>query len=134
VELCKILSEDRESTLPVSVHTVDQLRACSKSSSTIEFHSRCSPVEDTLKGRLTGVAWPDHLPWFLLGIRTGLKNDLNISSAELFYGAPLKLPGKFVGAREPTVTKFLEHLLFTPTTFPNQAASSLKVHKHEIFF
>jgi hypothetical protein len=92
--------------------------------------ARCSPVEDTLKARLTGVA----RPWFLLGIRTGLKNDLNISSAESFYGAPLKLPGKSVGAREPTAANFLEHLLFTPTTFPNQAASSIKVHKHDIFF
>jgi hypothetical protein len=95
--------------------------------------ARCSPVEDILKARLAGAAWPDHMPWFLLGIRTGPRKDLNISSAESAYGAPLELPGKFVGAREPTAAKFLEHLLFTPTTFPNQAASSLKVHKHEIF-
>ncbi|XP_064462708.1 uncharacterized protein LOC135373436 [Ornithodoros turicata] len=36
--------------------------------------------------------WTETLPLVLLGIRSALKSDLGCSSAELVYGAPLRLP------------------------------------------
>ena len=36
--------------------------------------------------------WTDVLHTALLGIRTALKSDLQVSSAELLYGQPLRLP------------------------------------------
>ncbi len=45
-------------------------------------------LKEALKSRLAGTALPDHLPWVLLGLRAVPKDDSNISSAELVYGAP----------------------------------------------
>jgi transposase InsO family protein len=42
------------------------------------------------------LAWTDHLPWALLGMRTSHKADLDTSAAELVYGQPLTVPGEFV--------------------------------------
>ena len=53
-------------------------------------------LKSALRARLTGPNWLDELPWVLLGIRTAPKEDLNSSSAELVYGAPLTVPGDFV--------------------------------------
>ena len=39
--------------------------------------------------------WIDALPLVLLGIRTCLKEDLGSTTAELVYGATLRLPGEF---------------------------------------
>ena len=39
--------------------------------------------------------WTDVLPTILLGIRTALKSDLQVSSTELLYGQPLRLPGDY---------------------------------------
>ena len=62
-------------------------------------------LKQALRARLTGPDWSDELPWVLLGIRTAPKEDLNSSSAELVYGAPLTVPGDFIGnpgePREP---------------------------------
>ena len=55
-------------------------------------------LKSALKARLTDANWIDVLPWVLLGIRTAPKEDLNTSSAELVYGAPLTVPGDFVAA------------------------------------
>ncbi|CAG4967877.1 unnamed protein product [Colias eurytheme] len=40
--------------------------------------------------------WSKALPVVLLGMRSALKEDLNVSSAELVYGEPLRLPGELV--------------------------------------
>ena len=53
-------------------------------------------LKAALKARLTDANWMDALPWVLLGIRTAPKEDLNTSSAELVYGAPLTVLGEFV--------------------------------------
>ena len=50
-------------------------------------------LKTSLKARLTSANWLDELPWVLLGIRTAPKEDLQASSAELVYGAPLSVPG-----------------------------------------
>ncbi|UYV76605.1 hypothetical protein LAZ67_14001434 [Cordylochernes scorpioides] len=40
-------------------------------------------------------SWSLKLPLVLLGIRSSLREDLNTTTAELVYGKPLPLPGKF---------------------------------------
>ena len=40
--------------------------------------------------------WVSGLPWILLGIRTAVKEDLGCSSAELVYGATLRVPGELI--------------------------------------
>lgn len=58
------------------------------------FHRQ---LKCALKARLTSPNWIDELPWVMLGIRTAPKEDIGASSAELVYGAPLTVPGEFVG-------------------------------------
>ncbi|KAG8190780.1 hypothetical protein JTE90_005816 [Oedothorax gibbosus] len=52
--------------------------------------------------------WSEVLPTVLLGIRAALKEDIKTSSAELVFGAPLRLPGEFL---RPERTK-LQHSQF----------------------
>jgi transposase InsO family protein len=77
-------------------------------------------LKEALRSRLAGAAWPDHLPWALLGLRAAPKDDSNISSAELVYGAPLVLPGEFLDAAELPATEFLEHMRAVPTSIPTR--------------
>nr|VZI21213.1 unnamed protein product [Spirometra erinaceieuropaei] len=42
--------------------------------------------------------WTDHLPLVLLGIRSALKPDLDCSSAELVFGATVRLPGEMISS------------------------------------
>ena len=39
---------------------------------------------------------PDHLPLVLLGIRTSVRPDSGLCSAELVFGSTLRLPGEFI--------------------------------------
>ena len=55
-------------------------------------------MKASLRARLNGPDWMDHLPWIMLGIRTAPKEDLETSSAELVYGAPLTVPGDFLAS------------------------------------
>ncbi len=71
-------------------------------------------LKDSLRARLAGVTWPEHLPWVLLGLRAAPKEESNISSAELVNGAPLVLPGQFVDVPEPPAESFLEALRKEP--------------------
>jgi hypothetical protein len=66
----------------------------------------------SLEARLTGPNWADELPWVMLGIRTAPKEDLDTSSAELVYGAPLTVPGEFIlgSANAPDTDRHLEQL------------------------
>jgi hypothetical protein len=77
-------------------------------------------LKEALKNRLAGAAWPDHLPWVLLGLRAAPKDDSNISSAELVYGAPLVLPGEIVDAAVPPPADFLEHMRAIPSSIPKR--------------
>ena len=68
-------------------------------------------LKSSLRARLTGPNWCDDLPWVLLEIRTAPKEDLNSSSAELVYGAPLSVPGDFIpSAHEDSPRTFLTNL------------------------
>jgi transposase InsO family protein len=80
-------------------------------------------LKEAMKNRLAGAAWPDHLPWVLLGLRAASKDGSNISSAELVYGAPLVLPGEFLDAAEPPAAEFLEHMRTIPTSIPTRPLS-----------
>ena len=50
-------------------------------------------LKDALRARTATGDWTSHLPWVLLGMRAAPKEDSNLSSAELVYGAPLVTPG-----------------------------------------
>jgi hypothetical protein len=67
-------------------------------------------LKNALCSRLAGVQWPQHLPWVLLGLRAAPKEDSDISSAELAYGAPLTLPGHFIAAEEPPPATIVEKI------------------------
>ena len=52
-------------------------------------------LKASLKCRLSGPNCIDELPWVLFSLHTAPKEDLRSSSAELFYGSPLTVPGDF---------------------------------------
>jgi transposase InsO family protein len=46
-------------------------------------------LKDTLRGRLAGAKWTDHLPWVLMGLRAAApKEDSGVSSAKMVFGDP----------------------------------------------
>ena len=50
-------------------------------------------LKQALKARLTGPDWFSQLPWVMLGLGSTPKEDINALTAELVYGALLRLPG-----------------------------------------
>jgi len=71
-------------------------------------------IKDSLRARLAGARWPEHLPWVLLGLRAAPKEESGISSAEVLFGVPLTLPGQFIAAAEPDVPQLLKQLRDVP--------------------
>ena len=65
-------------------------------------------LKASLRARLTSAAWMEELPWVMLGLRTAPKEDIGASVAEMVYGAPLTVPGAFVGPA--CSTEAAEHL------------------------
>ena len=63
----------------------------------------------------SGGDWVSHLPWVLLGLRMVPKEDSNLSSTELVYGAPLVTPGKILGVPEPPPVVFREAVRVAPS-------------------
>ena len=57
-------------------------------------------LKNSLKCRLQGSKWTTELPWVMLALRTTLKEDLEVSPAELCYGSQLAVPGDFL--QEPS--------------------------------
>lgn len=91
-------------------------------------------LKASLRARLNGPDWMDQLPWVLLGIRTAPKEDLNTSSAELVYGAPLTVPGDFLATTPgiQSTAKFLPALRnairqFAPVPTSRHGVSSSSV-------
>ncbi len=78
------------------------------------FHRQ---LKDALRARLDGQDWPSHLPWVLLGLRAGPKEDCGISSAEMVYGEALTLPGDFLEVSTPPADNFLQELRDRMTRF-----------------
>jgi cleavage and polyadenylation specificity factor subunit 1 len=54
-------------------------------------------LKASLRSRLSSPSWTNDLPWVLLGLRTVPKSDHGVSSAEMVYGAPIAVPGEFLG-------------------------------------
>ncbi len=52
-------------------------------------------VKEALRARPAQNDWPAHLPWVLLGLQAAPEKDRGVSSAELVYGARLKILWKF---------------------------------------
>jgi cleavage and polyadenylation specificity factor subunit 1 len=71
------------------------------------FHRQ---LKDALRARLAGVAWVEHLPWVMMGLRAAPKEDSGVSSAELVYGAPLTLPGEFLSAPEISTPELVQRI------------------------
>jgi transposase InsO family protein len=86
-------------------------------------------IKDSLRSRLAGNQWPEHLPWVLLGLRAAPKEDTSTSSAELVFGSPLVLPGQLLTAAERPVSEFVRKLRDTsplaarPLTYAQAAAA-----------
>jgi len=63
-----------------------------------------------------GPSWLQLLPTVLLGLRTCFKQDLQASTAEMLYGAPLRLPNEFFEDLDSNtnpvtfLSKFREHM------------------------
>jgi hypothetical protein len=88
------------------------------------FHRQ---LKNSLRARLAGPTWPDHLPWVLLGLRTAPKEDSGVSSAELVYGTPLTLPGEFLNVAEPPAQEFVDKLRAAPSSIPTRPLSYSEV-------
>ncbi|XP_064463404.1 uncharacterized protein LOC135374321 [Ornithodoros turicata] len=80
--------------------------------------------------------WVDHLPWVLLGLRSSLKQDLKCSSAELFFGSPLRLPGDFLDSSpkphltgDDFATRLRQHFQAVKPALPRQP-SHRKIFVH----
>jgi transposase InsO family protein len=71
------------------------------------FHRR---LKNSLRARLAGVEWPQHLPWVMLGLRAAPREDSGVSAAELVYGTPLALPGVLISAPELPPEVFVDQL------------------------
>ncbi|XP_013138171.1 PREDICTED: uncharacterized protein LOC106103061 [Papilio polytes] len=67
-----------------------------------------------------GGTWHSALPLVLLGMRTALKENLGVSTADLVYGEPLRLPGEFIAPSSNPYT------LYTPSV--TDFASELRRH------
>jgi Integrase core domain len=61
------------------------------------FHHQ---LKQSLKARQCGMAWAEHVPWVLLGLRAAPKEDTGVSAAEAVYGEPVVVPSQFQGGRE----------------------------------
>ena len=81
-------------------------------------------LKDALRARLAGDNWLAHLPYVLLSLRATPKEDSNLSSAELVYGAPILLPGQLQQGPEPPPSTFTAADRCTPLWIPTRPPSS----------
>lgn len=88
--------------LLMGIHKIRSTPFHPQSNGAIERWHRSLKV--ALRARLNCTSWVDELPTVLLGLRTTLRTDSNISAAEMTYGRCLSLPGEFFNTSrsEPT--------------------------------
>jgi transposase InsO family protein len=83
------------------------------------FHRR---LKDSLRARLAGSDWIDHLPWVLLGVRTSTPLEGGLSPAEAVMGCQPFLPGQFLPVGEPPLEGFLDELRASSLKTPRPVA------------
>jgi transposase InsO family protein len=96
------ITSDRGSQFTSAIWRLVCVRLGIKHISTTAFHPQSNgmverfhrSLKDALRARCSGLDWPSHLPWVLLGLRAAPKEDSGISSAQVVYGSPLVLPGE----------------------------------------
>jgi len=71
------------------------------------FHRR---LKVSLRARLSGADWFDHLPLVLLSLRSVPREDSAISASETLFGSPLVLPGEFLDSPELPSSEYLRRL------------------------
>ena len=79
------------------------------------FHCQ---LKNSLRARGAGADWPAHLPWVLLGLQAATKKDSGISSAEMFNGVPLRLPGDPWAALDASLEEVVGHRAVLPAVIP----------------
>ncbi|XP_064470103.1 uncharacterized protein K02A2.6-like [Ornithodoros turicata] len=121
---------------------------------TAAYHPACNGLVERLHRHLKQALiahgdrnrWSEFLPFALLGFPAALKPDLGCSSAEIVYGAPLRLPADLFTPTEPSSTTPAEyarhlqrlfadlHLRATPTravsTSPSYVSPDLSSATH----
>ena len=69
------------------------------------FH--CS-LKNSLRGRLAGADWFDHLPLVMLGLQTTPSDKTGFSASKAVYRAPLCLRGAFLDSVDLPPREFLD--------------------------
>ena len=87
-------------------------------------------LKDALRARLASDNWLAHLPYVLLSLRATPKEDANISSAELVYGAPILLPGQLQQVPEPLPAVFNTADRLNPTWIPTRPLPTSSTLQH----
>ena len=64
-------------------------------------------LKSSLRARLAGQDWVQHLPLVLLGLRTTPKEDSGYAPAEALFGTQLAVSGEFLDAPDLPPTDFL---------------------------
>jgi transposase InsO family protein len=72
-----------------------------------QFHRQ---LKEALHSRAAGVDWLEHLPWVMLGLQAAPKEDTNVLTAKLVFGAPLTLPGEFLATPEASMEALVEQI------------------------
>ena len=125
------------STLGISPSTTTSFHP--QSNGMIERFHRT--LKNALRARLASSEWYRHLPMVLLGLRTTPRDDTALSASEAVYGAPLTVPGEFLGSPElppPTYLRKIEEAIsgfavppphHVPVSPPNQLPLALQTCK-----
>ncbi len=97
------------------------------------FHRQ---LKSSLKAQEHSTHWLDVLPLVMLGIRSAIKDDLAATTAELVYGATLRLPAQFFSCEvnslpDPTdfMSRLKSHMLSVRVKAPRSLQKNFSVHK-----
>jgi len=84
-------------------------------------------LKEALRSRQAAADWPSHLPWVLLGLRAAAKEDSGLSSAELLYGVPLRLPAEPGVNVEATMQQVAAARSTLPSALPTRPKSYAEI-------
>lgn len=89
-----------------------------------------------LMARGANTTWTEELPAILLGLRTALRQDNNLSSALMTYGTTLRIPSDFFEPQKSTIddaelVRRLARTMTTLTPVPHRSQSADKPFVHK---